>query len=176
MESRIIRLINCWTLSFKLWCAFYYLTLKNCFRFRLPRVIDDNESVGRALFSGNVKKDKVLAGAFLPPKSDPRAISVNRISRAPIEWFNQLGQHNAFRRAGRTNQNIKYYGMVSIQAKKLRGIEIDTKQKFAVVGSPTLQNALHANIMLPPSEGKDFDLYIADTLLQHIDPYQPPEQ
>jgi hypothetical protein len=173
MEFRSNQLTSYWNLSFKLWFIFCYVALKNCFRLRRSGVVEDTESLGRALFSGHVKKGRIQPSAFMP-KRGSRALSVNRLSHAPHEWFMELSQRDASRRAIKSQKIVNFYGFATIRAQKLRGISFGDNMKFSVRGTPTFGNPLHADIVLPPDEGKDLDLAIVDALLENVDLYQSP--
>jgi hypothetical protein len=149
----------------KLWTAYLILTLRSYRKLCSPGNVENTELLGRALFSGAIdKKGRIQVSAFLPKKG-VRDLSVNRVSYAPSRWFEQMSQQDARRRSIRSQQNIKFYGMAIISVKELRAISLVGKKLFHVIGAVTMQNPLHANIILPPFEGKDFDFMIADELL-----------
>ena len=52
------------------------------------------------------------------------------------------------------------------EAERLRCIKLDTGNSLDVRGSPSIKNPLHADIALPAYEDKDYDLLIADQLIE----------
>lgn len=165
MVQQMAQLTNCWRSSSSLWIDFVRLAYSRAINFRSPLKVDGSELLGRALFSGHIKKGKVLASAFMPKRSS-RKLSINRLSCAQKEVFIFLSTQDAINRSNNSGNNISFYGFAEFEAKKLRSIKLDTGNSLDVRGSPSIRNALHADIGLPEYEGKSYDLLIADQLIE----------
>ena len=159
-----IQSTNYWRLSFSLWIGFLRLTFSRVLHLSTPLKVNNDESLGRALFSGHCKKGKVLASAFLQ-KPAYRKISTNRLSYAPIGLFVSLSKSDAVIRSIKSGNDINFYGFAVLETEKLHGIRLDNGKSLDVYGSPSIKNPLHADIVLPAFEDKDYDLSIADQLI-----------
>ena len=157
------QLINYLRPSFKLWACFFKLFFKDSLSVRSPLSIKVNEVLGRALFSGNYKKGRILASTFLLSKNS-RAVSTNRMTYANRIWFVNLAEHDAQERARREERTVSFYGFALLKELELSDIKLDGKKAIRAIGKPTIRNPLHADIEFL-SEGKDADLEIADKLL-----------
>lgn len=163
--------INYFRLSCSLWFSFSRLAFTRTLDLSSPRKVADGELLGRALFSGHYKKGKVLASAFMPKQSS-RDLSTNRLSCAPIELYVSLSKRDANTRSIRSGNDIGFYGFAVLKASELRGIELDGAKCLDAFGTPSIMNPLHADITLPEYEGKDYDLLVADQLID-ISRFEP---
>lgn len=171
MAQQMTLSTNYWRLSFSLWIDYVQLVYSRAINIRAPFKVDESEIIGRALFSGHCKKGRILASAFMP-KSFSRELSTNRLSCVQNELFETLSSLDAINRSKKSGNHINFYGFAVLEVKKLRGIQLDAKNSLDVRSSPSLKNPLHADIVLPPYEGKDYDLLIADELIE-ISKFQP---
>lgn len=114
-------------------------------RGRRPSYVEGKELLGRELFSSKVfnkTKGTIRINAF-QPKSTSVPISVNRLSLVPIKSFIALGRRHARKR------KLNFYGFAEVEARIVRRIYKE------VMGSPTIENPFHADILLPSDNGKD---------------------
>ena len=143
-------------LLIKLWAQFGIYMIQCVIRKRHPLTIDDNENLGRELFSKTLfsaSNRKVKVGAFEPPRGKNN-VSMNRLSLVSRDFVRDIGiRHGEQRR--RT-----FYGFGEILAKQVRNTTADTRGRFAK------DNPFHANIQFPPDDGKDLILDVARRLAE----------
>lgn len=157
--------------SFSLWVHFLAFFFKSIASKRWPLKINGEESLGRALFSGNYdqRKGTIEPRAFLL-KDPSKGISVNRLTYAPRNQIDFLSKTEAQRRtdkAKKTNSKageITFYGYAAIEAKKVSNIKLDGMKSLGMEATPRYKNPYHGDITLPVDDGKDFYLDIADKL------------
>jgi hypothetical protein len=158
-----------------LWGCFLSFSTKCIFSGRSPLYVDDQEKLGRWLFSGHFKKKKIQPNAFMGGKT--RGISVSRLAHAPLKFFTQLGLKERERRAANVSHTVNFYGYAVIAASDVRSVDLDSGDDLVPKGSPTLDNPLHADILRPSAwdKDKDLELAIADALLKKAkhEPYKP---
>lgn len=137
-------------LLIKLWRSFFKFSLKRIRLLKNPLCVYDGELIGREIFSSRAKKGgKPRMLAFLPADLKD-GISVNRLGGAPIALLHELGRTHATNR-----KPLRYYGMATVPAKRVRERYKDVKSDI------TLHNPFHANIWLPTDTDKDYAMLCA---------------
>lgn len=143
-------------LLIKLWVQFSIYIIQCVVRTQHPLTIDDNENLGRELFSKaqfSSNNRRVKVGAFEPPHRK-NSVSMNRLSLVSRDFARDIGMRHGEQR-GRT-----FYGFGEILAKQVRNTTADTR------GKPVKDNPFHANIQFPPDDGKDLILDVARQLAE----------
>lgn len=115
-----------------------------------PDAIKDGESLGHRIFDSRLAK-RCQAGhiptkVFLNAKQT-RLLSVDRLNRAPLSWFTELGDRDALTRSPQGKRRFYGWAVLSVPDASRSGRR--------VVASPTLFNRHHADIALPITEGDD---------------------
>jgi len=155
--------------SIELWLRFVVLAVQRLVRLRSPLTIYDGDVLARALFSGHVKKNgrTLRPNAFLINTKSEFGISVHRWSLAPSRLFTALGLAAARRRG------INFKGFAEFDAKSLAKAVLEDWQLQAV-GAPMVQDAFHADILLPRDREEDFYLLVASEFVERIKPTTQP--
>lgn len=157
--------------SFSLWVHFLAFFFKSITSKRWPLKINGEESLGRALFSGNYDQNKgVIKITAFKLKDPTKGISVNRLTYAPENQIDYLSKTEAQCRTDKARKNnsmageISFYGYAVIEAEVISTIKLDGMRSLGMEATPNYKNPFHGDITLPVDDGKDFYLDIADKL------------
>lgn len=109
-----------------------------------PDAIGDDERLGHRIFDSKLarkcRKGNVPTRVFLGPKQSAK-LSVDRLTKAPLSWFTELGDRSAATRLPEGARWFYGWAVVSLPDASRVGRR--------VVASPTLFNRYHADILLP---------------------------
>lgn len=139
---------------FKIWIRFLGFSFKRLFNFQSPLLVDDDETLGRAAYSGHVNKHGVLKINIYKVNKNKDPISCDRLTLAPRKFFIALSTADAKRR------DVTFYGFAEIIAKTLRNIRVD-EHKLDAKGTLTRHNPFHAEVPLPTDKNEDYYMEIA---------------
>jgi hypothetical protein len=121
---------------------------------RWPGYVVDDEGIAREIFSSHCYKadGSVRPIAFSFNRKKPSALSVNRASLASQVFLKCLALKHA------KGRKQTYYGSAHSSARNIRNVVMGDTWAANVIGSINPQNPFHADIPLPPDNGKDFDM------------------
>ncbi|MBF8254724.1 MAG: hypothetical protein HW373_1419 [Deltaproteobacteria bacterium] len=157
--------------SIELWLLYLPFVFKCVIRLVSPSRIFELERLGRALFSGHVKKTltdpRILPNAFMVNRKSESGISTNRISLAPLRLFSELGDMSAAEKSARQGRVDNFYGFAAFDGGVPQRIKLEDGFALLPKGIPTRSNPFHADIRLPPDRKKDYYLFIATELVRY---------
>ena len=121
---------------------------------KLPKNIDDNDSLGRAIFSSNdtrkAKNSKIRHNVFMENKPEA-TISVDRFDFCPQEELINIQDQNAKKRSTEGTRR-SFYGWARLKAINAR------KEERKVESNTVPENPYHAEIILPEPHTKDHQI------------------
>lgn len=138
------------------WLSFLPFAIGRIIQIKSPLWVSDDEVLAREIwYSKQFKKstNRVNRSLFEPPKNS-RKVSTTRSSYISRQLLRHIIRRHEVRR------KKDCYGVAKIRALHVRGILSDVK------GTPDFSNPFHADIVLPPDEGKDFVMEITVTLAE----------
>lgn len=153
-----------WECSCRLWAHFVLYCVRRASALQQPLRVGDHEMLGRAIYSDRQIRrstSTVKIDAFLVP-SEQSGISVDRIECAPRELLECRAELDGQRR--RTPLHFKGYAELCVS--DVRTLRMSNTVGIPVRATPTFRNPAHADLVLPPDDGDDLRMEIADALIQ----------
>lgn len=153
-----------WECSCRLWAHFVLYCIQRASARQQPLGVGDHEMLGRAIYSDRQIRrstSAVKVNAFLVP-SEQSGISVDRIECAPRKLLEYRAGLDGHRR--RTPQRFK--GYAELRVSDVRTLRLSITAGIPVCATPKLRNPAHADLVLPPDDGDDLRMEIADAIIQ----------
>ena len=123
---------------------------------KLSKSIDDNDFLGRAIFSSNQAKEPIKRTVFMEKRSEA-TISVDRFDFCLQKELVDIQDENAKKRSTK-NARRSFYGWARLKVIDAR------KEQRKVESNPVPKNPYHAEINLPKPHTKDHQIEHAHEL------------